>query len=51
MVRISFIGAGSIVFTKRLVTDLLTYPELVEDLEVSLVDIDEERLVALAPRK
>jgi alpha-galactosidase len=43
MPRISFIGAGSTVFAKRLLVDILSYPELAES-TISLHDIDEERL-------
>lgn len=43
MVKITIIGAGSHVFSKRLITDILSYPEL-EDSEISLMDIDRERL-------
>jgi alpha-galactosidase len=37
--KISFIGAGSVGFTRKLVTDILTVPEL-RDCEISLMDID-----------
>lgn len=43
MARIVFIGAGSAVFTRNLVADLITFPELA-DTEVVLMDIDQERL-------
>ena len=43
MVTIAFIGAGSVVFTRQLVADLLRFPELA-DVELSLHDIDAERL-------
>ncbi|MGG5261012.1 alpha-glucosidase/alpha-galactosidase [Phycicoccus avicenniae] len=43
MTRIAFVGAGSVVFTRQLLHDLLRVPELAE-LEVSLHDDDEERL-------
>jgi alpha-galactosidase len=43
MPKISFIGAGSTVFAKNLLGDILLYPELAES-EISLFDIDEERL-------
>lgn len=43
MKKIVFIGAGSLVFTKNLVRDLLTFPALAE-CTIALVDIDEERL-------
>jgi alpha-galactosidase len=37
--KISFIGAGSVGFTRRLVADILTVPEL-RDAEISLMDIN-----------
>ena len=43
MTKITFIGAGSTVFARRLLTDILSYPELAEA-EVALYDIDLERL-------
>jgi alpha-galactosidase len=43
MPRIAFIGAGSMVFAKNLVGDILSYSEL-EDSHVTLMDIDEHRL-------
>ena len=43
MVKIVMIGAGSHVFTAKLVGDFLSWPEL-RDGTISLVDIDEERL-------
>ncbi|CAG7658063.1 alpha-galactosidase [Paenibacillus allorhizosphaerae] len=43
MAKITFIGAGSLVFTKNLVRDLLTFPAF-EDCTITLMDIDEERL-------
>lgn len=43
MKKIVFIGAGSLVFTKNLVRDLLTFPAFAA-CTISLVDIDEERL-------
>jgi alpha-galactosidase len=41
--KIVFIGAGSVVFTRNLTRDILTFPELV-DSEIVLMDIDGERL-------
>ena len=41
--RVVFIGAGSVVFTRNLTRDLLTFPEL-EDSEIVLMDIDADRL-------
>ncbi len=43
MTKISFIGAGSTVFAKALLGDILSYPEL-QDVTISLYDIDPERL-------
>lgn len=41
--KVTFIGAGSFGFTRGLVRDLLTFPELA-DCTISLMDIDPERL-------
>ncbi len=41
--KITFIGAGSTVFAKNLLGDILSFPELA-DSTISLHDIDEERL-------
>ena len=43
MTKITFIGAGSTVFAKNLLGDILSYPELA-DAEITLFDIDSERL-------
>ena len=43
MSRIAFIGAGSVEFTKNLLGDILSFPEL-RDAEIALHDIDPERL-------
>lgn len=43
MPKITFIGAGSTVFAKNLLGDILSYPEL-KDAEIALFDIDKERL-------
>ncbi|MBP7960362.1 MAG: alpha-glucosidase/alpha-galactosidase [Caldilineaceae bacterium] len=43
MSKITFIGAGSTVFAKNLLGDILSYPELA-DSTISLHDIDPERL-------
>jgi len=43
MSKITFIGAGSTVFAKRLLVDIFSFPELA-DATISLHDIDEERL-------
>ncbi len=39
MTKIAFIGAGSFVFTRNLVRDLLTFP-LLQDATIALMDID-----------
>jgi alpha-galactosidase len=44
VVKVAFIGAGSVQFTRNVVTDLCSYPELKGRLELSLHDIDAERL-------
>lgn len=41
--KIAFIGAGSFGFTRGLVRDILTFPELA-DCTLALMDIDQERL-------
>jgi len=41
--KVAFVGAGSMVFARNLVGDVLSYPEL-EDSEIALMDIDEHRL-------
>lgn len=43
MAKITFIGAGSTVFAKNLMGDILSYPELAGS-TISLFDIDDERL-------
>lgn len=42
--KITFIGAGSTVFCKSVLGDVLLTPALVENLEISLYDIDSDRL-------
>ena len=44
MTRIAFIGAGSTVFTRNLVADVLRMPELRESTTFALMDVDEQRL-------
>ncbi|HEV2066371.1 MAG TPA: alpha-glucosidase/alpha-galactosidase [Thermomicrobiales bacterium] len=41
--KIAFVGAGSTVFAKNLIGDIVSYPELT-DSTLALFDIDEERL-------
>ena len=43
MTKITFIGAGSVVFTRNLCSDILLTPAL-QDATISLMDIDPERL-------
>jgi alpha-galactosidase len=43
MTKITFIGAGSLGFTRKLVRDVLTFP-LLQDATITLMDIDDERL-------
>lgn len=43
MPKITFIGAGSTVFARVLLTDILSYPELANS-HIALFDIDEDRL-------
>jgi alpha-galactosidase len=44
MLKIAFIGAGSLVFGRNLLTDLTTFPALRNDTVVVLEDIDPDRL-------
>lgn len=41
--KITFVGAGSFIFTRRFIIDILTFPAL-QDAELTLFDIDSERL-------
>ncbi len=43
MTKITMIGAGSVVFAKNLLGDILSHPELAGS-EIALMDIDPERL-------
>ncbi|MGB9620244.1 MAG: alpha-glucosidase/alpha-galactosidase, partial [Armatimonadota bacterium] len=45
MPKITFIGAGSCVFTRTLLGDILQFPELANS-EIALMDIDPDRLEA-----
>jgi alpha-galactosidase len=45
-VKVTLIGAGSTVFARTLISDLLTFPELAEGLTVALMDVDADRLHA-----
>jgi alpha-galactosidase len=42
--KITFIGSGSLEFTRSLVRDILTFPPLLQDSTICLMDIDPERL-------
>ena len=44
MIKVTFVGAGSIEFTRNVVTDLCSYPEFHGSLQLSLYDISAERL-------
>jgi alpha-galactosidase len=44
MARIAFVGAGSTVFAKNLIGDVLRFPELTHTTTIALMDIDPERL-------
>ena len=46
MPKIAFVGAGSTVFTRNLVNDVLAMPELADTTTLALMDIDAERLAA-----
>jgi alpha-galactosidase len=45
-VKVTLIGAGSTVFARTLISDVLAYPELTEELTVALMDVDADRLRA-----
>src|SRR3954470_19575788 len=44
MAKVAFIGAGSTVFTRNLVSDIVGTPELADTTTIALMDIDEQRL-------
>jgi alpha-galactosidase len=44
--KVAFIGAGSTVFTRNIVGDLLSFPALADTVTVALMDVDEARLRA-----
>jgi alpha-galactosidase len=44
MPKIAFVGAGSTIFTRNLVGDVLAQPELRDDTTFALMDIDADRL-------
>ena len=43
MAKITFIGAGSVIFANQVMADILSFPEL-QDSSFSLMDVDAERL-------
>jgi alpha-galactosidase len=43
-VKVTLVGAGSTVFARNLIGDLLSYPEFAEGLTIALMDIDPDRL-------
>jgi alpha-galactosidase len=43
MIKVAMIGAGSVVFSKNLTGDILSFPEF-KDATFAYMDIDEERL-------
>jgi alpha-galactosidase len=45
-VKVTLIGAGSTVFARTLIGDVLSFPELADGLTIWLMDIDEDRLRA-----
>lgn len=48
MAKIALIGAGSVVFTRRLLQDVVSTPALA-DAQVSLMDVDSDRLDLIGP--
>ncbi len=44
--KVTLIGAGSTVFARTLISDVLAYPELADELTVALMDVDAGRLRA-----
>jgi len=49
MPKIAFVGAGSAVFTRNLIGDVLGHPELRDSTTFALMDIDAERLRTAEP--
>ena len=49
MIKVAMIGAGSVVFSKNLTGDILSFPEF-KDATFSYMDIDADRLEADAER-
>ena len=46
--KVAFVGAGSFVFARALIGDLLSYPELADGTTLALMDIDADRLAVTA---
>jgi alpha-galactosidase len=46
-IKVAVVGAGSFVFARRLVTDLLTWPSL-QDATIALMDVDASKLETMA---
>ena len=46
--KVALVGAGSAVFARTLVSDVLSYPELADGLTIALMDIDPARLAVSA---
>jgi alpha-galactosidase len=44
-VKVTLIGAGSTVFARTLIGDIVSFPDLADRLTIALMDIDEERLL------
>ena len=44
--KVALVGAGSTVFARTLVSDVLSFPELADELTIALMDIDPARLAA-----
>ena len=44
--KVTLVGAGSTVFARTLISDLVSFPDLAAGLTVALMDIDAERLAA-----
>jgi alpha-galactosidase/6-phospho-beta-glucosidase family protein len=44
VIKVAFVGAGSVEFTRNVVTDLCSFPEFNDSLHLTLYDINAERL-------
>ena len=47
MPKLTVVGAGSFVFARRLITDMLTFPAL-RDSTITLMDLNEDKLGVMA---